>query len=57
MKNLRRHSPYSQSCENDYEELRIADEADRQRRNLLLAHPNCNDPAHPGCHECREDHE
>ena len=49
--------PYNKFCEDDYAELRSDDEAARRYRNLLIAHPHCNDPSHPGCHECHEDAE
>lgn len=25
---------------------------DRRRRDKLFAHPDCRDPAHPGCAQC-----
>lgn len=57
MRRFHSNNPYNQACDDDYAELRADDEAARQYRNRLIANPNCNDPGHPGCHECREDAE
>jgi len=27
----------------------------RRQHNLLMRHPDCRDPDHPGCEACRED--
>jgi hypothetical protein len=57
MRRFHSNNPHNQACDDDYAELRADDEAARQYRNRLIANPNCNDPNHPGCHECREDAE
>jgi hypothetical protein len=35
--------------------LHIAARHKRYQRDLIQ-HPNCNDPDHPGCEHCDEDH-
>lgn len=31
-----------------------AEREERLKRERLGAHPDCRDPAHPGCSQCRE---
>lgn len=40
----------------DWDERQLAaeDRAERRYRAKLSAHPDCNDPDHPGCHSCEE---
>ena len=42
------HCPDERAVEWAYEQRRRA-------AAKLAAHPNCADPAHPGCSQCRED--
>lgn len=47
--------------DDDWDERKLAaeDRAERRYRAKLSAHPNCNDPDHPGCSHCEptEDNE
>lgn len=38
-------------------DLRQDDEANLQYERALIAHPDCNDPDHPGCSLCEGDDE
>lgn len=40
--------------EYDIEELKAQDRHERRHRSMLMAHPNCRDPDHPGCDLCEE---
>ena len=39
----------------DIEELKAQDRHERRHRSMLMAHPSCRDPDHPGCDLCEED--
>lgn len=36
----------------EQEDLKQADMKRRQHEAVLLRHPNCRDPDHPGCDKC-----
>lgn len=38
-------------------ELRAEREHERRHLRLLMRHPDCRDPDHPGCESCQEDEE
>ncbi len=38
-------------------ELRAEDRAKKQYWRRLIANPDCRDPDHPGCENCRDDEE
>ena len=38
----------------DMEELKAQDRHERRHRSMLMAHPSCRDPDHPGCDLCEE---
>lgn len=41
--------------EYDIEELKAQDRHERRYRGMLMAHPSCRDPDHPGCDLCEDD--
>ena len=41
----------------DFEEARRARRLQRQLAAALAAHPDCGDPDHPGCVNCRDEDE
>jgi hypothetical protein len=40
---------------NGYDEEIREEQANEKYRYELMAHPDCNDPDHPGCEECCDD--
>lgn len=36
-------------------ELRAEDQAAKRYQRSLIANPDCRDPDHPGCENCREE--
>jgi len=41
--------------EGEMEELKAQDRLERRYRGMLMNHPDCRDPDHPGCELCEED--
>lgn len=41
-------------AEVEQEELKQEDLKRRQYEAVLMQHPNCRDPDHPGCEKCKE---
>ena len=39
----------------EQEDLKQADTKRRQYEAVLLRHPNCRDPDHPGCEKCENE--
>lgn len=39
----------------ELDDLRLEAKAERQYRNRLARHHNCQDPDHPGCEACEGD--
>lgn len=43
---------YDDADDSELYELRREWMAERRRKSLLAAHPDCRDPDHPGCEHC-----
>jgi len=41
--------------DDELQELRAEARFERQQRNILMRHPDCRDPDHPGCEQCSDD--
>lgn len=41
--------------DDDYREFKFNELKKKMRERELLAHPDCRDPDHPGCDNCREE--
>lgn len=39
----------------DLADLRAEAQWERRRHNMLMRHPDCRDPDHPGCESCADD--
>jgi hypothetical protein len=47
-------NPFRIHDEDAISDLRLAQFRERQYRAILNRHPDCRDPAHPGCTRCED---
>ncbi len=47
-------NPFRIHDEDAISDLRIEQFRERQYRAILASHPDCRDPAHPGCVRCED---